>query len=119
MIGWVTSRARSDKRSLAGYFNDYAISVRSKMEFEWDAAKHATTLGERGIGFDDAAQIFVRPVLIWQDSRRDYVEDRFRAVGETDGDILHVAFTWRGDVMRIISARRANGREVQLWRSQK
>jgi uncharacterized protein len=89
------------------------------MEFEWDEAKHAKTLRERGIGFDDAARIFVRPVLIWQDSRRYYGEDRFRAVGETDGDILHVAFTWRGDVMRIISARRANRKEVQIWRSQK
>jgi uncharacterized DUF497 family protein len=33
------------------------------------------------------------PVLIWQDTRRDYGEDRFRAVGETDGDILQVALT--------------------------
>jgi uncharacterized DUF497 family protein len=24
------------------------------MEFEWDEAKHARTLRERGIGFDDA-----------------------------------------------------------------
>jgi uncharacterized DUF497 family protein len=36
------------------------------MEFEWDEAKHARTLRERGIGFDDAARIFARPVLIWQ-----------------------------------------------------
>ena len=89
------------------------------MEFEWDEAKHARTLRERGIGFDDAARIFARPVLIWQDTRRDYSEDRFRAVGETDGDILHVAFTWRGGVMRIISVRRASRKEAQLWRSQK
>jgi uncharacterized DUF497 family protein len=57
--------------------------------------------------------------MIWQDTRRDYPEDRFRAVGETDGDILHVAFTWRGEVMQIISVRRASRREAQLWRSQK
>ena len=89
------------------------------MEFEWDEPKHARTLRERGIGFDDAARIFAGPVLIWQDTRRDYGEDRFRAVGETDGDILHVAFTWRGSIMRIISVRRASRTEAQLWRSQK
>jgi len=89
------------------------------MEFEWDEAKHARTLSERGIGFDDAARIFAGPVLIWQDTRRDYGEDRFRGVGETDGDILHVAFTWRGDVMRIISVRRADRKEAQLWLSQR
>jgi len=86
------------------------------MEFEWDEAKHARTLRERGIGFDDAALVFDGRVLIWEDTRRDYGEDRFRAVGETAGDILHVAFTWRGDVIRIISVRRANRKETELWR---
>jgi uncharacterized DUF497 family protein len=58
------------------------------MEFEWDAAKHTETLRERGVGFDDGARIFAGPVLIWEDSRRKYGETRFRAVGETGGDIL-------------------------------
>jgi uncharacterized DUF497 family protein len=89
------------------------------LEFEWDEAKHARTLRERGIGFDDAARIFPRPVLIWQVSRRDYGEDRFRPVGETDGEIRHVAFPWRGGVMRIISVRRASRKEARLWQSQK
>jgi putative transcriptional regulator len=58
------------------------------MEFEWDAAKHSRNLRERGIGFDDGARIFEGRVL---DKRHDYGEGRFRAVGETAGDILHVA----------------------------
>jgi uncharacterized DUF497 family protein len=85
------------------------------MEFEWDEAKHLKTLRDRGIGFDDGARIFAEPVLIWQDTRRQYGEDRFRAVGETEGNILHVVFTWRSDVVRIISVRRANRRETELW----
>jgi uncharacterized protein len=87
------------------------------VEFEWDEAKHAKTLRERGIGFDDGARILEGPVLIWQDTRRDYGEDRFRAVGESEGDILHVVFTWRSDRVRIISVRRANRRETKAWRS--
>ena len=85
------------------------------MEFEWDEAKHAKTLRDRGIGFDDGARIFAGPVLIWEDARREYGEGRFRAGGETNGDILHVAFTWRGDAVRIISVRRANRREIEVW----
>jgi uncharacterized DUF497 family protein len=85
------------------------------VEFEWDEAKHAKTLRDRGIGFDDGARIFAGPVLIWEDARREYGEDRFRAIGETDGDILHIVFTWRGDVARIISVRRANRKETELW----
>ena len=65
-------------------------------------------LRDRGIGFDDGARIFAGPVLIWEDARREYGEDRFRAIGETEGGIFHVVFTWRrGDVVRIISVRRA------------
>jgi uncharacterized protein len=89
------------------------------MEFEWDEAKHAKTLRERGVGFDDGARIFARPVLIWEDTRRDYCNDRSRPVGETDGDVLHVAFTWLGDVLRIISVRRPSRKEAQLWLSRK
>jgi uncharacterized protein len=85
------------------------------MEFEWDETKHAKTLRDRGIGFDDGARIFAGPVLIWEDARREYGEDRFRAIGETDGDILHIVLTWRGDVVRIISVRRANRKETELW----
>jgi uncharacterized DUF497 family protein len=87
------------------------------MEFEWDNAKHARSVQERGIGFDSAARIFVGRVVIWQDDRRDYGEERFRAVGETQGAILHVVYTWRGDVRRLISARRANKKEVLKWQS--
>ena len=85
------------------------------MEFEWDEAKHAKTLRDRGIGFDDGARIFAGPVLIWEDARREYGEDRFRAIGESDRDILHVVFTRRSDVVRIISVRRANRKEPELW----
>ena len=35
------------------------------MEFEWDATKHAKTLRERGIGFDDGARIFEGSVVTW------------------------------------------------------
>lgn len=89
------------------------------MKFEWDEAKHAKTLRGRGIGFDDGARIFEGPVMIWQDARRNYGEKRFRAVGDSEGDILHVVFTWRGDAVRIISVRRANRKETKAWLSHK
>ena len=55
--------------------------------------------------------------MIWQDTRGNYGEERFRAVGESEGDILHVVFTWRGDAVRIISVRRANRKETKAWLS--
>jgi len=88
------------------------------MKFEWEDTKHARTLRERGIGFDDGARIFAGKLVIWQDTRRDYGEARFRAVGESDGVVLHVVYTMRGDVTRIISVRRANRKERLAWRLQ-
>jgi uncharacterized DUF497 family protein len=87
------------------------------MEFEWDEAKDARTMRERGLSFDDAARIFRGRVVTWEDDRRDYGEQRFRVVGETEGDILHVVYTWRGEAMRIISVRRANRKEIRRWQS--
>jgi uncharacterized DUF497 family protein len=86
------------------------------MEFEWSESKHAKTLRERGMGFDDGARIFLGRTVIWQDNRRDYGEERFRAVGESEGVMLHVVYTLRGTVVRIISVRRANRKEILAWR---
>nr|WP_294505611.1 BrnT family toxin [uncultured Rhodopila sp.] len=47
--------------------------------------------------------------------RRDYGDRLVRAIGEADGLVLHVVFTDRGDVRRIISARIANRKERTRW----
>ena len=87
------------------------------MIFEWDEAKHAENLRKRGFGFDDASLIFDGPVLESLDERRDYGEVRIRAVGETNGRVLAVVYTDRGEARRIISARPANRKERQQWQS--
>ena len=85
------------------------------MLFEWDDAKHARNLELRGVGFDDRTLIFDGKVVDWPDERHAYGEVRFRAVGMPDGDLLHVVYTDRGEVRRIISVRRANRKECEAW----
>lgn len=85
------------------------------MLFDWNDAKHARNVGERGFGFDFAAQIFDGDVLLQEDTRRDYGETRIRAIGAFDGIVLVVIFTDRGPVRWIISARPANRKERSLW----
>jgi uncharacterized DUF497 family protein len=85
------------------------------MEFEWDAAKHERNLGERGLGFDDGALIFGGPVIEWIDDRRNYGEMRVRAIGLSGEHLLHVVYTERDDVRRIISVRMANRKERVAW----
>lgn len=72
--------------------------------FEWREEKRLDNLKERGVDFRDAALIFEGPILEQEDTREDYGERRFRALGMVDDQCYVVAYTWRGSVRRIISA---------------
>jgi uncharacterized protein len=79
--------------------------------FDWDPHKKQRNVKERGIDFTMAARIWDGPVIERVDSRYEYGEERIIATGELDGRLMVVVFTWRGNVRRIISARKANPRE--------
>lgn len=87
------------------------------MEFEWDPAKSEATERQRGIAFGRGAEVLVGRTVEWPDIRRDYGELRYRAVGESSGELLHVVYTSRGNAIRIASVRRANRKERALWHS--
>lgn len=87
------------------------------MTFEWDEAKSAWTRRARGFGFDAACRIFDGPVCEFPDERKDYAEERLIALGQVEGEVLVVVYTMRGGARRIISARRANRKERQIWQS--
>ncbi len=87
------------------------------LEFEWDEQKRLSNLQKHGIDFIRACQIFDSFTVEFEDNRYDYGEDRFIAIGETQGLILTVVFTYRGDTIRLISARPANKYERNLYYS--
>ena len=53
--------------------------------------------------------------MVRQDSRYSYGEDRYQLIGRIEGRLFVLVYTPRNDVMRIISARKANQREVKLY----
>ena len=53
--------------------------------------------------------------MIRQDLSEDYGEDRFLATGLVEDLITTVAYTERGDRIRIISARKANANERRAY----
>ncbi len=71
------------------------------MDFEWDEAKCPANILKHDIDFVDAIGIFGSRFMETEDRRRDYGEQRFRAFGEIDGQVLHVVSTWRNDRRRI------------------
>ncbi|MYB13199.1 MAG: BrnT family toxin [Rhodospirillaceae bacterium] len=83
------------------------------MEFEWDEAKNDACFERRGFDFAYAVRAFFDPLrIVAQDVRWDYGEDRYRLTGMIDGRAYVVVYTVRGSAVRIISARKANPKEV-------
>jgi uncharacterized DUF497 family protein len=81
------------------------------MLIEFDPAKDAKNVADRGISLARAAELFQGVYVAAEDDRRDYGETRMIAFGRIDGRLHVCIYTDRGDVRRIISLRKANGRE--------
>ncbi len=81
------------------------------MSFEWDNQKAAANLRKHGVDFADAATVFADDLAITVPDEQSQ-EDRFVTLGvDALGRLLVVVYTWRGENVRIISARRATRRE--------
>lgn len=85
------------------------------MKIEFDPAKNARNIAERGISFERAEEFEWKTAIIIKDKRKDYKETRFRAMGVI-GERLHaMVFTPRDEGIRVISLRRANRREERKY----
>jgi len=90
------------------------------MKFEWDARKAAINLRKHHVSFEDAARVFLDPNRIeTYDGRDTHGEDRWKTVGMVEPALLAVVYTVRnqdGDVIRLISARKADAYERTQYR---
>ncbi len=82
-------------------------------EYEWNEEKAAANLSKHGVAFDEAKSVFEDPLHVdFYDPDHSYNEQRFIMVGQsTQGRLLIVSYTERGDVIRLIGAREATRRE--------
>ena len=86
------------------------------MNFEWDDSKNQACFDRRGFDFAYAAQVFFDPKrLMVLDDRRNYGEERYQTMGQIESRIYVVVYTLRPNSTRIISARKANRREVKYY----
>jgi hypothetical protein len=86
------------------------------MEFEWDQNKSEKCFTERGFDFAYVIRAFFDPNrLVQRDKRYDYGEKRYQLIGKIDERVFVVIYTPRKRTLRIISARKANTREVRHY----
>ncbi|MGL3106701.1 BrnT family toxin [Bradyrhizobium sp. BR 1432] len=82
---------------------------------EWDEDKKNSNLVKHGIDFEDAIEVFDRPLLLRRSDRHN--EERWLAIGILEERLIAVAFTRRANILRIISARRARKNEERAYRN--
>jgi len=86
------------------------------MKFQWNENKRKRNLAKHNIDFVLAALVFFDLDRIERnDHRKEYGEIRKQTIGKAKGIIVFVVYTIRKDVIRIISARRANRNERQQY----
>jgi uncharacterized DUF497 family protein len=96
------------------------------IRFEWDGAKEHANRRKHGISFEIARQVFGDPDALVEQDRIEGDELRWQTIGMIDGTLLllvahTVAFgdDEPNETIRIISARRASGRERRRYEKER
>lgn len=87
------------------------------MRFEWDDRKAVENLSKHGVSFGEATEVFYDPNALedYDVGHSDY-DVRFSIIGLSSRRLLYVIYAERvGDVVRIISARKADRAEQQIY----
>ena len=86
------------------------------MKYEYDNNKSLSNKQKHGIDFEEAK-------LLWNDDRMIEIttsyenEDRFINIGKINTKFYTIVTTLRGEKIRIISARRARKKEIEIYES--
>ncbi len=93
----------------------YKQTIKS-IPFEWNPNKAATNLKKHGIDFADAVSVFNDNHAITIEEPY-FEEERFVTIGmDMYARILIVVYTYRGDGIRLISARKADKHERKQYK---
>lgn len=94
----------------------YRRAYNARVDYEWDPRKAAKNLRKHGVDFADGVIALEDELaLTLDDDQLD--EQRFVTIGaDALGRVLVVIYTYRGENIRLISARKATPRERKQYR---
>lgn len=99
----------------------YAILYIQVTRYEWDENKNRANRAKHGISFETAILVFQDPHILSEVERVVDGEERWQSIGLIAGTlIVLVIHTWHvggksGEVIRVISARKATSKERQSY----
>lgn len=85
------------------------------MRYIWDEAKRQSNLQKHGLDFVDADKVFNSPMVLFEDNRVAFGEQRMIALGLLKTLIVVVVHVEDDETIRIISMRKANRDETNLY----
>jgi uncharacterized DUF497 family protein len=108
------------RRYGSGYGRQSSRAASVSLRFEWDQAKADSNFRKHRVSFETATLVFDDPFVMTEQDRIENGEYRWQSTGQIAGALLLVvAHVYRDDgdaeVIRIISARRAEKRERRRY----
>jgi uncharacterized DUF497 family protein len=85
------------------------------MRYLWDEAKRQANLSKHGLDFADAEKVFAGPLVLFEDGRTDYGEQRMIGIGLLETLVVLIVHVESDDSIRIISMRKAESDETDLF----
>lgn len=85
------------------------------MDITYDPAKNNKNIAERGLSFDAVGQFDFDTAFVYVATRKSYDEARYVGIGYIEHRLHVVVFTETETGLRVISLRKANGREVNAY----
>jgi uncharacterized DUF497 family protein len=85
------------------------------VEIEYDPGKERSNREKHGLGFARAGSIFEGFRIDDEDDREDYGETRYVTLGRIGRQVVVCVWTPRGDKARIISLRKADKDEREIY----
>lgn len=94
----------------------YNVHILWGVSFEWDESKRRANVRKHGVEFADAATAFEDEQAVTMRDEDGEGEQRFVTLA-TDalGRLLVIVYTWRGETIRLISARKATRHERKQY----
>lgn len=93
------------------------INLPQPLSFEWDRWNKDKILNKHGVSSKECEEVFEsQDLFIQPDILHSEIEDRYMLIGHSNtGQYLFVIFTIRGNIVRVISARRMHKKEIKSY----
>ena len=85
------------------------------MQFVWDEAKRISNLEKHGLDFADAYRVFAGAMIVFEDMRESYCEQRMIGLGMLDSLVVVVVHLEDDNTIRVVSMRGGTKRETALY----